>query len=331
MRIIFNAMNVGIGQNGGSHTIVQSANTLSSLGNDVTIIDTGKNQYTFDTTLVEHIKVRRPEDVPNADVIIGTGFRSWQSTIDFPKRCGKKFIWLRGWETWNAPENRLFDLLSNKKITVLANSVCLTRKLSERGIIPWLIRPGNDFDKFSPLNKRDPEIVVFGGLYNSGNKRSTKRTEWIYKTYETLKKEYAGGLRLAMFGCENGSPKIPVNIYMHNPHDVEKNDLYNMVDIWLAPSELEGLHIPPQEAMLTECCVLGTCAPMSGMQDYLIDGKTGVVSDNNINDFINKARDLVHSSDMRKHYGHEGKLKIRSLGDRIDNMKKLINTLGANI
>ena len=41
MRITFNLINCGLGNNGGTQTIVRSANTLRELGHDVFIIDPG--------------------------------------------------------------------------------------------------------------------------------------------------------------------------------------------------------------------------------------------------------------------------------------------------
>ena len=38
----------------------------------------------------------------------------------------------------------------------------------------------------------------------------------------------------------------------------------------------EGLHLPPAEAMMTECAVVGTEAELSGIQDYIIPDETGL-------------------------------------------------------
>lgn len=327
MKIIFNLMNVGLGANGGSLTIIECANTLQDLGHEVTIIDTGKNLNFWIPLRAKHMIIRNNNDIPNADVIIATGFKSWQPTIDLPSRHGKKFVYVRGWETWNAPEKTIFRILSNPKLKVIVNSACLVNKLAEEGIIPWIVRPGNDFKKFKYLNIRNPNTIILGGLFNSGSKRSPKRTEWVFDTYREVKKQFSGETSLYMFGCE-GSPSKKIDLYIKNPSNDEKNDLYNMVDIWLSPSELEGLHIPPQEAMLTECCVVGTNAPMSGTQDYLINMKTGIVADNNLDDFIRKTMLVVNDTRLRTGCGHEGRLKIRTLGDRIDNMKKMEVILG---
>ena len=44
MKILFNAISSGLGNNGGSNTCILSANTLTDLGHDVTILDSGKNK-----------------------------------------------------------------------------------------------------------------------------------------------------------------------------------------------------------------------------------------------------------------------------------------------
>jgi hypothetical protein len=105
---------------------------------------------------------------------------------------------------------------------------------------------------------------------------------------------------------------------------IEKNKLYNEIDIWLAPTELEGLHIPPQEIMLTEGCVLGTNAGMSGTQDYLENNKTGSVSNNTFTNFLEKTHELIKNKELRIKLGIEGRKKIIELGNREDNMKKML-------
>jgi glycosyltransferase involved in cell wall biosynthesis len=70
--------------------------------------------------------------------------------------------------------------------------------------------------------------------------------------------------------------------------------LFNHVDIWLATSMLEGLHMPPAEAMITGCPVVGTDAEMSGTEDYLVHNKTGIVTNNDVISFIKGVEKLVN-------------------------------------
>lgn len=333
MRIIFNLVNCGLGSNGGSQTIVKSANTLVELGNEVYIIDSGKNQYTWDELIAKHIIIKDESDIPNADVIIATGYRTWEHTNNLPNRCGAKFVYIRGWETWQAPENNLIKTLKETNLTKIVNSICLRRKLTGLGFSPYLIRPGYDLDKYHPLEnniKKTDSIVVLGGLFNSGKKRKGKRTEWIIKAANKLKEEYRN-IKLWMFGADpvKIGNFVDIDSYKIEPSHTVKNRFYNLVDIWLAPTELEGLHIAPAEAMLTQCPVVGTNAPMNGMEDYLENFETGLVTENDLTSFTNGTRSLIENPGMRKRLGENARKKILEIGDRKKNMKKLVELLGS--
>jgi len=322
MKIIFNLVNVGLGNNGGSQSIIKSANTLVDLGCDVTIIDSGRNQYTWDVLKANHKIIKSQKDIPDADIIIGTGYRSWKHILNLPNRCGKKFIWVRGFETWNAPESELVKILKNKDIIKIVNSIGLSDKLISYNIDSFLIRPGNNFEDFQPLNIRDTNKIILGGLYNQGTKRVNKRTNWILDAYPEIKYKYSG-TKLYMFGTD-GIPHYPIDKYIKDPNKIEKNKLLNKVNIWLAPTCNEGLHVAPQEFMLTKGFVVGTNASMSGMNDYLEDEVTGFVSDNNFKSFVASIERAIHSFHKTK-IGENARNIILEMGNREDNMNKMLN------
>ena len=332
MKILFNLLGTGISNNGGSRTLIRSANILKKIGEDVILLNNKLNHiYTWDKIEVPILSPNTINDIPNADVVIGTGYGSWKKTIDLPNRCGKKFIWCRGWEIWQAPENKLIELLGDKKINLIVNSIGLQDKLKEFNIDSEIIRPGYDIHELRPLNNRQKnKIITIGGLYNKGDKRKTKRVEWIFEVVRRLKKDM--NICLVMFGAD-GSPDVhdPFDVFITNPVYERKNDIYNSCDLWLAPTENDSLHNPPAEAMLTECCVVATDTPMNGMKDYLINMKTGLISDNNINDFERCVRMMIDNPDIRIKLGIAGREKILSLGTREYNMTLLLNYLEDNL
>ena len=87
----------------------------------------------------------------------------------------------------------------------------------------------------------------------------------------------------------------------------------------------EGLHMPPAEAMMAGCPVVGTSADMSGTEDYLLDGYSGIVADNNFQSFSKCVGKLLNNEDVRLKMGKNARKMIVSLGDRKTNMKKLLN------
>lgn len=334
MKIIFNLINCGLGNNGGSATIVKSANVLKDLGHNVIIVDNVPIAYKWSEIKVEHKIVKNEKEIPDADVIIATGYATVESTLKADKGCGKKFHYIRGWETWKFSEDYIIKNILNVPTVKIVNSLCLKNKLNKYGIDSFIIRPGHDFEDFYPKGNReksDYNNIIIGGLYNEGKKRSGKRTKWIFDVCNLLlDKEHDIKFSLWMFGTEKTIPPFPRFIkraYFDNPPIDIKNSLYNSIDIWIAPTELEGLHIPPAEAMLTECAVVGTNTEMSGMEDYLINGGTGIVTNNDINSFYNGVKELVRNKELRLQLGKNGRRKILSLGDRKENMKRMVEIL----
>jgi glycosyltransferase involved in cell wall biosynthesis len=328
MRIIFNMMNCGLGLNGGSQTVVLSANTLSRLGHEVYIIDSGRHKYTWDVIEVPHIIVRKNSDIPDSDAIIATGYGTVKSTIELPTRTGNKYIWIRGWELWKMSEKKIVSKILNTPLIKLVNSVGLQRKLASYDIKSQIIRPGNDFKNFRVLNKRqNNELIRLGGLYHKNHK--TKNTDWIIKAIEILHSENKN-ISINLFGTDKFSPKkYFYDKYYQQPNKREKEKIYNHTDIWLSPTNLEGLHIVPQEAMLTECPVVGTLAPLSGMQDFLYHNVTGLVANINFESFLNNLRKLIYNTDLRRKLGIAARIKILELGSREDNMIKLVKYMEA--
>ena len=67
MRIVFDLRKVGLGNNGGSFTLIKSGNTLVDMGHDVTFVDSGKNQHTWVPLKANHKVVRQKAKLPKND------------------------------------------------------------------------------------------------------------------------------------------------------------------------------------------------------------------------------------------------------------------------
>ncbi len=322
MKIIFNVVS-GLGLNGGSLTVINSANTFLLLGHIVEIIDRSKNKCTWISLKTKHTIINNINNFPECDVVIATDYKSVKSTVEIPKsKCKLKFHYIRGWENWVMTDDEIINKILKSPLIKVVNGICLQNKLREYGIDSYIVRPGNDLENFNFKNIRTNDKIILGGLYHDKH-RKTKRVDWILEIYRKLKEKYSN-LELWMMGSCNlqlyGS-KI-ITKYFKQPTIEEKNKFYNNIHIWLATSCLESLHIPPQEAMLTECAVVGTKAPLSGTQDYLINKETGLISENNLKDFIKRVEELIIDKKLREELGKAGREKIIELGDRKQNMKK---------
>lgn len=181
MRILFNLVNTGLGNNGGSLTIIKSANVLTDLGHEVILVDTIQNMNTWQPLRCEHMIIESPSEIPDGDVIISTGMKTLESTNE--SKIENKFHWIRGWETWVYPEETLVKMFQDSPTVKLVNSICLQRKLANYGMGSYIVRPGYDFDMLHPSPRKESYgYTKFGGLYNTGKKRKGKRTEWIPQT-----------------------------------------------------------------------------------------------------------------------------------------------------
>lgn len=331
MRILFDTHGCPLANNGGSSTIVKSANTLVELGHEVTIIANTHNRHDW-TPLKANYKIYGDiNKVPAADAVIATGFVTVPHVSRLPLKCGKKFHWIRAWETWQIGDDRdIKKIVLDAPTIKLVNSIQLQRKLQSMGSDSIIVRPGYDYDLLYPTNQRDTNgDVIIGGLYRTGYHGKRKRTDWIFKTVSALKKK-GYKISLWMFGDEIVENKtgVEINKYILKPPPETKNFFFNKVDIWLAPTGSEGLHMPAAEAMLTRCPVVGTEAPLSGMEDYLRHEVTGLVSKNNIESFVNSTERLINHKILRRMLGGAGRVRILEMGDRKRNMQKLVKVLG---
>ena len=328
MRITFNLMSCGLGNNGGSMTIVRSANTLCDLGHKVYIIDTYKNMHTWNKLKASHIKVKKPSDIPDSDAVIATGFKTVRSTVELPSRCGLAFHWIRGWETWNMNENKIVKDVLLQPTFKMVNSVSLQKKLKKYDVNSHIVMPGYDFGELYPLDLRKcNRNIILGGLLSTGKHIEGKRTDWIFEAAKVLKKKHKN-LELWMLTSEKKTKNPIIDRYFRSPTMEEKNMFYNRCDIWLAPTQREGLHMPPAEAMITGCPVAGTDAELSGMKDYLIPGITGTVSPtSDRSEWIERINWLIERPQVRIKYGKTAQKVIEHIGDRKTNMEHMVDIL----
>lgn len=328
MKIIFDLRRVGLGNNGGSSTLVQSGNALIQLGHEVYFIDSMRNQHTWTDLNCKHIIAKSDARIPDADVIIATGYKSVGPTVKAPNRCGLKMHWIRAWEHWQMTNSAIVEKVLKKPTVKVVNSICLKNKLKSFGFDSHIIRPGYDLNLLYPTHMRESkDEIVIGGLYRAGTHGNRKRTEWLFSAARELKTRYRR-TKFWLFGSEPNPGNHIIDKYVRSPSMAEKNTFYNGVDIWMAPTSSEGLHLPPAEAMLTQCPVVATKAELSGVQDYVFDGETGILSENNLSSFIKDIEHLHKHASCRIRMGKNARKAILKIGDRRKNMKEFVELMG---
>jgi len=297
------------------------------MGHDIYFVDSMNNRHTWTPLKAEHIKVKLGSNkkLPDADFIIATGYKSVGPTVTAPGRCGHKAHWIRAWEHWQMGDLQIVERVLKAPTLKLVNSICLQDKLKTHGFESHIIRPGYDLGQIFPKHIRDGrDDIILGGLYREGVHGRRKRTTWLFETARFMKTRYRN-VKFWLFGSEHDPQRQLVDRYVQNPNVEEKNDFYNNINIWMAPTMSEGLHLPPAEAMMTECAVVGTTAELSGIQDYIIQDETGLLSNNDIRSFRVDIEHLYKHPNCRKRLGKTGREKIIEIGDRKKNMKHMID------
>ena len=170
MKIIINLHNVGLGNNGGSRTLIRCAEVLSELGNTVIMCSNHKSKYTWHKIKSE-VRVIHSNKVPNGDVIIATGYKSVKSTVR--SSIKRKFYYIRGFELWQASEKDLVK--SYKSLNCIVNSSCLYDFLAKNKINSKIMFAGLDFDMY--YDKHIDRNPVIGGVFHK--KHKTKKHDHL--------------------------------------------------------------------------------------------------------------------------------------------------------
>lgn len=336
MKIVFNAMNCGLGNNGGTQTIVLSANTLVDMGHDVSIVNSMKNQHTWNQLKAKHIIInhKNKRKIPECDCIIGTGIKTFKSTLNCDQ-ANKKFHWIRGWETWQLSEQKMVDMFEKnyKNIHLLTNGAGIQNKLKRLDIPSTIQLAGLDLDKTDIVYESvwDNRELNIGGLVNTRHK--TKQTDFIYNIFSYVSKmaSHHYNVNLYTYGAEEVKRK-PLRQHHHisHPSNKIKNKIYKKVNFWISSSISEGFHIPPAEFMQVNNggVVLGIDSDLNGTKQYLHQGKTGFLFNNDwkeIADFI--LQNLEYGNAMSEISNNAYNYIRDEIGSRKHNMKKLVEIL----
>lgn len=330
MRITFNLQGVGPADNGGTATLFHSANVLHALGHTVYVVSEQANRFSwFDLKGPEYIKTSGLTHMyPDAQVLIATGAFSVQHVLNAPPARGAKFWWIRAHETWAMAEKDVVSLYRQPFLHLIVNSEGLRRHVWKvAGREAALIRPGLDPDVFYSFNANrnwEDRPLVLGAIFCD---KPRKRFDWVVEIYEACK---ARGLdvELHLFGTYDVAEikRVKFQKYLYKPSANALRFFYNDVDIWLAPSKSEGLHIPPQEAMLCECFMMGANDPLSGMSDYLKHGVTGLAF-NYWSEAVNHIEGLYNDPSPMGAIAKAGRREVIGLGTRQQNMQRLVDVL----
>lgn len=260
MRILFNALGCGLGNNGGSKTIVTCCTAINSTPYNSAGVDTCSNSYNY--TPNEAYCVVHPqhyttyiEDYFDYDVVINVSV--WDVDITLRMPINKKVWWVRGIEKWVNGEGYFFEKIEEfaEHGTIFVNSswmVDYINKMTEGRVTPIIQFSGFEFDQYFDFKLRGDygDTINIGAVWNG--KHRTKN----YDVFEKVEEYFCEYEKYKFFTLKNDLDSYNIRKF------------YNNIDIWLALSSLEGFHQCPIEAAMCGCLIVYNDIDSGGTRDY---------------------------------------------------------------
>lgn len=274
MRILFSAYGSGLGNNGGSLSLINMAIKFREFGHESYILSHMDSAFTWFhiPNDLNVIVPGNPKKWPKCDVIIATACNTWQKVIDY-SYTKRKFYWIRGIERWKQSDAELIEGYKSG-LVLMANSKWQCKYIEQvTGIVPHLVYSGLSFKKLQQAYNSAKEIkydrFTVGALYSS---KKHKRWDLV----ETLMNDFYKYKYLA-FGAEDKKDGLgKLSIYVKNASMINKMRVMKSCDIWFAPTELDGCHRVPMEACIAGATVVCNAAEEGGMRDYAIHKETAL-------------------------------------------------------
>ncbi len=299
----------GLSDNGGSKTIIKSAEALRLLGHSVYVV-----AHSDRHTWVKHPKVKR-RIKKGTDVIVAASISDiWPMQRQAPKGA-KLAYWARGFESWQKPPADIYKILRRfcAHHKILTNSSWLRDKFKRHKIKSKVVFSGMDLDAWQDLGVRTHGKVGIGCLHNPDH--ATKKWSSFMKLKEILGTDL---FRYYSFGRrKNSEPDVK---HFASPSHDELLYMYSRCHIFYAPTVLEGFHNCPAEACLCGALVVASDVPSNGMGDYS-SNQTAMIYHT-----IEEAAEMCRKPDYSRVVAMQDVLKHK-VGGREVNMKRMAGLL----
>jgi hypothetical protein len=311
MRILINAYCSGLGNNGGTKTIIRSAETLTKLGHTVHIL-ANINVYSWHKHKITVMPEIRSYDY---DCVIAASLFDLRHTLEMP--IINKVYWCRLWETHLFAEAKVVDRYKEFVSSggrMLANSSWLCGKMKQScGINAQLCFAGLDLNVWKDNGTRDrlPHIAI-GGLYH---RHTRKRWDVFKHIVDSLPAHYA----VNIIGSD--VPHVRANLICSDGNYNELLNFYNQTHIYIATTELEGFHQVPAEAALCGCHIICNNKISNGMSDYANEETADIIDFDNANKHLQFEINSAKVQNMQY-------ILTNNIGNRERNMRKLVEYIG---
>jgi glycosyltransferase involved in cell wall biosynthesis len=248
----------------------------------------------LDGSGVKHIVIESSRaigaaDLPNADAVIATWWRTAQWVAALPPAKGAKLHLIQHYETWGGPAE---DVDAVWRLPL--HRVVVSRWLADiardkfgdatASLVPY----GLDHAQFHAPPRGKQSVPTIGMLYST---TPFKGCDVAIKAIELARKT-CGDLKVIALGVGAPDRKLPLPpgaVYVKNPPQHQLKDIYAACDGWLCASHAEGFYMPALEAMACRCPVIST--RVGWPMEAIVDGVNGFLAD--VGDVAQLARHLA--------------------------------------
>ena len=248
----------------------------------------------FNIVVPHHVlETARPvmdHDVPDADIVLATYWRTAPSVLALSPAKGVKAIFLQGYEISSGQEDPEMDAVWGLPLHKIVISEWLVELAKNRFGDPnvHLVPNGVDMEQFHATARGKHATPTIGMLYSTAH---LKGLDVSLAALERVKQRMKN-LRVIAFGTGRATAQLPLPEwveYHHRPPQDKIPQLYGQCDVWLCGSRREGFHLPALEAMACRCPVVSTRC--GGPSDFVKEGINGFLVD--VEDSVRLADRLV--------------------------------------
>ena len=202
--------------------------------------------------------------LPSADAVVATAVRTAEAVASWPRKAGRKFYFVQGFETWDFPVERVIASwrLPLTKIAVSRWLLDLMAAAGERGFyLP------NSLDQIAfgvdvPPEARHAPTVLWPH-HSLPTKGSGDAIAALRRVHRDI-----GELKAQSFGTAHAPDAAPLRVeYFRNPPQAHLRRLYNKAAVVIAPSHAEGWGLPACEALQCGCAL--AASDIGGHQEFL--------------------------------------------------------------
>ncbi|MDB7775552.1 glycosyltransferase family 4 protein [Lactiplantibacillus plantarum] len=248
------------------------------------------------------------DDVPDADVVIGTAAVTAEYVKALPDRAGRKFYFIQSYETWWYDNTESLEATYRLGMTNIVISKDLKQKVEKVSGLPVAYLPNfydeQEFFIEQPIRSRKNTVALLNHIQES------KRTKFGLNVLKKVHQEVPD-LQVELFGAYQ--PVEPLPDYVHFTYQATpkqlRSEIYGSSKVYLMPSVLEGWGLTGTEAMASGAVLVAS--RIGGIIEYANDANSVLVDPDDLEGFVHEIVDLLRNDERLFKIATQGCRSVR--------------------